>query len=115
MASDHKIDLLIGQVQALSGVVAETRANTATVVEEVKADSKLTRSTVIVAAIASVIAVLGLMVTLWIAGINIQANMIAIFQAGLGVRTLSVESEPPRNPPPGTSQSPMPPASPAGK
>jgi hypothetical protein len=72
-ATDHKIDLLIGKIDVLSTVVAE-----------VKADSKVTRNTIWGIGVA----VMGLIVALWIAGVNVQANMIAAFQAGLGIRSL---------------------------
>jgi hypothetical protein len=102
--TDHKIDLLIGQVQGLSAVVAE-----------VKADSKLTRNTIIGVGAASFLAILALVVTLWIAGMNIQANMIAIFQAGLGVRALPQNAEVPKGPPIEAPQSPKPPKSQEGR
>jgi hypothetical protein len=97
-ASDHKIDLLIGQVRTLSEVVSETKASTATAVTEVKADSKETRKTVWIAGTGSILAILALVIAIWVAGINERNNMIAIFQAGLGVRQLSSEAEPLRPP-----------------
>lgn len=99
-ATDHKIDLLIGQVQALSTAIGET-----------KDDNKATRKTIWEVGIGAVIAVLALVVALWIAGINIQGNMIAVFQAGLGVRGVygnSAVTNPPASSPqvPGQSGTP---------
>jgi hypothetical protein len=78
-ATDHKIDMLIGKIDALSVTVAE-----------VKADSKVTRTTVWGIGVA----LMGLVVALWVAGLNAQANIIGAFQAGLATR-----SAPPETPP----------------
>jgi hypothetical protein len=88
VTADHKIDLLMGKIDVLSAVIME-----------VKADSKTTRSTIWVVGIGAVVAVLSLVAALWIAGINVQANMIAAFQAGLGVRPIVQEAEAPKSSP----------------
>jgi hypothetical protein len=98
-ASDHKIDLLVGKMDVLS-----------TIVLEVKGDSKNTKTTVWLAALAVmglVVAGMGLVVALWVAGLNTQNNLIAVFQAGLGVRSAYQDAEPrglPAAPPPSPTQ-----------
>lgn len=113
-ASDHKIDLLIGKVEALSIVVSESKASTAMMVTEVKADSKETRKTVWIVGLASTLAILALVTAIWVAGINEQNNMIAIFQAGLGVRALP-ETALPTTPLGSSPQLPTPSGTPARK
>jgi hypothetical protein len=82
-ASDHKIDVLVGRVDALAAAVSEVGA-------DVKADSRNTRTAVWLAALA----VMGLVVALWVAGLNMQNNLIAAFQAGLSARSASRDVEP---------------------
>ena len=92
-ASDHKLDLLAADMRSLVGVVAELRT-----------DYKETRKAIWTVGIGAVITILGLVVALWIAGINVQANMIAVFQTALGVRSLPQEVETPKDvAPPATS------------
>jgi choline-glycine betaine transporter len=86
-ATDHKIDLLIGKIDALSITVAEVKV-------EAKADSRVTRTTVWGVGIA----VMGLVVALWVAGLNAQSNMIAAFQAGMAIRSLPQDSGQPKVP-----------------
>jgi hypothetical protein len=103
-ASDHKIDLVSGKIDAL--VVA---------VSEMKLDSKKTREVIWTVGIGAVIAILGLVVALWIAGINVQGNMISVFQAGLGVRAVNQDAPTspkiaaPISPPAASPPSPAPP------
>jgi hypothetical protein len=105
-ATDHKIDVLVGKVDSLSMVLS-------TSVGEVKADNKITRNTIWGVGVGAVVAVLILVVALYAAGLNEQSNMIAIFQTGLGVRSLPTEAAkgPPTAPPP----TPAPPDTPAKK
>lgn len=67
-----KLDLLITQVQALIGAVAET-----------KNDNKATRTTVWEVGIGTVVAALIVIVAIWIAGEDIQAKMLSRFQADI--------------------------------
>jgi hypothetical protein len=95
-ASDHKIDFLVGKIDVLS-----------TAVMEVKADAKVTRNNIWLAAIA----VMGLVVALWVAGLNMQNNLVAMFQAALAIRAVVQDAEP-IGPPAAVPLSPAPPAPP---
>jgi hypothetical protein len=114
-ASDHKIDLLIGKIDTFAGLFSEKMFALSTDVATVQADSKETRKTIWVVGVGSVLTILALVVALWIAGINVQNNMIAVFQAGLGLRTIPQETELPRSPASSPPSTPVPPASPPKK
>jgi hypothetical protein len=103
-ASDHKIDLLAADIRTLVGAVTDVRA-----------DTKETRKAIWIVGIGAVIAVAALVVSLWVASINVQSNMIAVFQTALGVRATPQETEAPKGPPVQSPQSPAPPNKPAGK
>jgi cobalamin biosynthesis Mg chelatase CobN len=106
-ATDHKVDTLIGKIDALATAVTG-------VVAEVRADNKETRRAVWIVGIGAVLSVFGLVVALWIAGINVQANMIGAFQAAIGVRSLN-DNATPKGPSAASPPSSTPPASPAGR
>jgi cobalamin biosynthesis Mg chelatase CobN len=106
-ATDHKVDVLIGKVDALAGAVT-------TAASEARTDNRETRRAIWAVGLTAVIAVLGLVVALWIAGVNVQANMIATFQTAIGVRSMSQEVAP-KGSPAASPPAPMSPASPTGK
>lgn len=103
-ASDHKIDLILARVDTLIGNMSE-----------IKNDNKETIRAVWHVGIGAILAVLALVAALWIAGINVQSNMISAFQAGLGVRSLPPDMDSSRGPPVVFPPSPAPPVPPAKK
>jgi hypothetical protein len=110
-SADHKSDLLTAKIDALSTSITGQMGAFAEAVKEVKAETKSTRSSIWIVGIGSVLAVLASIVALWVAGLAIQNNMIAIFQAGLGTRTMPpIVSAPTVDRP-----SPMPPKPPTEK
>jgi hypothetical protein len=92
--TDHKVDRIAANVQELSAVVhsavTEMRADNKATIAVVKADGKSTR----IAVYTTILAVLALVAALWIAGVGVENNMLAAFQAGIGVRTLPPDAQP---------------------
>ena len=103
-STDRKIDLLAGKIDALAGAVtgmksdmavmkSDTSVQIAELRSELRAEIRDGRKEVRTVGIGAVLAIMALVVALWVAGINSQANMIAVFQAGLGVRALAPAGE----------------------
>jgi hypothetical protein len=82
---DHKIDTLGTKLDLMIGGMNES-------FDAASKDNKETRRAMWEVGIGAVLAVLVLVVTLWIAGINIQGNLLSAFQAGLGA--LSTKAPP---------------------
>ena len=86
---ESKFDTLLGAVQGWGEEMRETR-------KAVVSENKTTRSTMIVTGLASVLAVLALVVTLWAAGLSVQANMLSSFQSGLSAVSTAITAKPPQ-------------------
>ena len=74
--ADHKIDLVSTKIDSLVTAFTEMK-------NDVKSDIKKTREVTITVGVSAVIAIIAVFVALWIAGINVEGNMISAFQAGL--------------------------------
>ena len=85
--TDHKIDALASKVDALAGGLAKA-------IQEVKDDNQHTRRAIWEVGVGAVLAVLALVAALWIAGLGIQSNLLAAFQAGVSVRSLQQPATP---------------------
>lgn len=85
-----KVDLLAHKIDGLTQLVDST-------LKVVASENKSTRSTMIVTGIGSVLAVLALIITLWAAGLSMQANMLSSFQAGLSAVSTSIAAKPAGN------------------
>jgi hypothetical protein len=87
MSTDHKVDRLTTKMDGLADVIG--RAS-----QESKEDNKHTRRAIWEVGVGAIIAVLALSVALWVAGLNIQSNMLSAFQAGIGIRTVGATNPP---------------------
>jgi hypothetical protein len=94
---DHKIHQIANSVGQLTTIISDSRQEFIREVREIRSDSKFTRLTIASVFVASVI---GAVAAIWVT----QGNMIAVFQAGLGIRDAQPQSEaakgPPAAPPP---------------
>lgn len=99
-ASDHKMDTLACKIDSLVDIVSNMRSENNKALLKVEAENKATRSTITTVGIGSVLAVLGLVASLYTIGLSYQANLASTFQAGLGARGVVQENSPSGSPNP---------------
>ena len=87
-ASAHQIDLITSKIDTLFAVVSD-----------MKEINKETKRAIWHVGIGSVLAIAAIVVALWVAAINVQGNMLAVFQTGLGARAVASEAEATKGPP----------------